>query len=175
MDNPKDPFWSDEAKALITGFCMYARTAAKVLLPVPEKGRTLGQVRAMLNLAPKAFINLIAGEFEKDEEGKATLITLGMAQSRNEHVRSAAGRIMNKNSKERASVISTAQSNTHFLESPKIQRILSKSEFNPTVLEEGKTDVFIIMSTAKIASNNRLLRLFVNWTISAISRFKKKT
>ena len=174
MDNPKDPFWSDEAKALITGFCMYARTAAKPLLPAPEKGRTLGQVRAMLNLSPKAFINLIAGEFEKDEEGNATLITLGMAQSRNEHVRSAAGRIMNKNSKERASVISTAQSNTHFLESPKIQRILSKSEFNPAVLEEGNTDVFIIMSTAKIASNNRLLRLFVNWTISAISRFKKK-
>ncbi len=174
MDNSKDPFWSDEAKALITGFCMYARTAAKVLLPAPDKGRTLGQVRAMLNLAPKAFINLISGEFETDEEGNTTLITMGRAQSRNEHVRSAAGRIMNKNSKERASVISTAQSNTHFLESPKIQRILSKSEFNPAVLEEGKTDVFIIMSTAKIAANNRLLRLFVNLTISAISRFKKK-
>lgn len=174
MDNAKDPFWSDEAKALITGFCMYARTAAKPLLPAPEKGRTLGQVRAMLNLAPKAFNNLIAGEFETDEDGNPILITPGMAQSRNEHVRSAAARIMNKASKERAGVISTAQSNTHFLESPKIQRILSKSEFNPSSLEDGNTDVFIIMSTAKIVMNNRLLRLFVNWTISAISRFKKK-
>lgn len=174
MDNAKDPFWSDEAKALITGFCMYARTAAKPLLPVPDKGRTLGQVRAMLNLPPKAFTDLIAGEFETDEDGNTTLITLGMAQSRNEHVRAAAARIMNKASKERASVISTAQSNTHFLESPKIQNILSKSEFSPSALEDGNTDVFIIMSTAKIAMNNRLLRLFVNWTISAISRFKKK-
>jgi len=174
MDNAKDPFWSDEAKALITGFCMYARTAAKPLLPSPEKGSTLGQVRAMLNLAPKAFINLIAGEFETDEDGNPILITPGMAQSRNEHVRSAAARIMNKASKERAGVISTAQSNTHFLESPRIQRILSTSDFNPSVLEDGNTDVFVIMSTAKIAQNNRLLRLFVNWTISAISRFKKK-
>lgn len=174
MDNAKDPFWSDEAKALITGFCMYARTASKLLLPAPEKGRTLGQVRAILNLAPKDFNTLIAGEFETAEDGTATLITPGMAQSRNEHVRSAAARIMNKASKERASVISTAQSNTHFLESPKIQRILSKSDFNPSVLEEGKTDVFVIMSTAKLALNNRLLRLFVNWTISAISRFKTK-
>jgi len=174
MDNVKDPFWSDEAKALIAGFCMYARTSPLTLLPVPDKGRTLGQVRAMLNLAPKAFINLIAGEFETDGAGNTTMIQAGMAQSRNEYVRSAAGRIMNKSSKERASVISTAQSNTHFLESPRIQRSLSKSEFNPAILEDSNTDVFIIMSTAKIIRNNRFLRLFVNWSLSALSRFKKK-
>ena len=37
-DNAREPFWSEEAKALIAGLIMHVKTAAKILLPEPDKG-----------------------------------------------------------------------------------------------------------------------------------------
>ncbi len=173
-ENVREPFWSDEAKALLAGLCMHVRTAPKILLPSPDKGRTLGQVRDCLNLSPKAFQSLIAGEFEEDEDGNVKLAKTGMAQSRNEHVRAAAGRIMNKSQKERSGVLSTAQANTHFLESPAIQRALSRSDFDMGALENGNTSLYIVMPTDKHHTHGRFLRLAIALTLTTASRFKSK-
>jgi len=173
-DHAKEPFWGDEARALIAGLIMHVKAAPKILLPAPDQGRTLGQVRGCLNLGPKAFKTLIAGEFEKDEDGTIHLITPGMAQSRNEHVRSASARIMNKSDRERSGVLSTAQSNTHFLESPPVQRALSRSDFDPSALEHGKMSLYIIMPTDKHHTHGRLLRLMISVLLTAAARFKSK-
>ncbi|MBT3022031.1 MAG: type IV secretory system conjugative DNA transfer family protein [Candidatus Thiodiazotropha sp. (ex Lucina aurantia)] len=173
-ENVREPFWSDEAKALLAGLCMYVKTAPKTLLPSPEKGRTLGQVRDCLNLGPKAFQGLVAGEFVEDDEGNVKLVKPGMAQSRNVHVRAAAGRIMNKSPKERSGVLSTAQANTHFLESPSIQLALSRSDFDPKDLEHGKTTINVVMSPDKHHSHNRFLRLMMAVFLATASRFKTK-
>lgn len=173
-ENVREPFWSDEAKALLAGLCMHVKTAPKVLLPIPEKGRSLGQVRACLNLGPKAFQSLVAGEFEKDENGEITLIKPGMAQSRNEYVRNAAGRIMNKSAKERSGVLSTAQANTHFLESPAVQKTLEQSDFEPKGLEGGKTSLYIVMPVDKHYIHGRFLRLMTSVFITTAARFQTK-
>lgn len=173
-DHAKEPFWSDEARALIAGLIMHVKSAPKILLPAPDKGRTLGQMRSILNLGPKAFKELVAGEFEKDEDGTIHLITPGMAQSRNIHVRSAAGRIMNKSDRERSGVLSTAQSNTHFLESPLVEKALSRSDFDPASLEHGKTSIYIVMPTDKHHTHGRLLRLMISTLLTTAARFKTK-
>ena len=170
----KDPHWADEAVSLIAGLSMHVKTSPLVLLPCPEEGRNLGQVRNILNLGPAAFKNLVAGEFTKDEDGKVTLLKPGMAQSKNKYVRAAAGRILNKSERERSGVISTAQSNTHFLEGPINRKILAKSDFDPRDLERGDMDIFFILPAGRIQQDARLTRLFVSVFLTIITRFKKK-
>jgi len=173
-DHAREPFWSDEARALIAGLIMHVKVTPKIFLPVPDKGRNLGQVRACLNLGPKAFKELIAGEFEQDDDGNIELIKPGMAQSRNVHVRSASARILNKSDRERSGVISTAQSNTHFLESPPVQRALSHFDFDPSDLEHSGMSIYIVMPTDKHHTHGRLLRLMISGLLTTAARFKSK-
>lgn len=173
-ESSREPFWSEEAKALIAGLIMHVKTAPTILLPDPVKGRTLGQMRACLNLGPKAFNALISGLWEKDEEDQIHLVTPGMAQSRNPFVVAAAGRIMNKSERERSGVLSTAQANTHFLESPALQQALSKSDFDPADMERGDISIYIILPVDKHLTHSRFLRLMVSVLLTSAARFKSK-
>lgn len=170
----REPFWSDEARALIMGLILYVAATPLVLLPTKEKSRDLAQVRRLLNLSRRDFEAMVAGRFEKDEDDKLCIVHPGMAQSRNEAVRSAAARILNKAEKERSGVISTAQQNTHFLESPKIQRCLAGSDFSFDELERGKLDVFIVLPAGRLYTYNRFLRMLISIAITAVTRFKTK-
>jgi type IV secretion system protein VirD4 len=170
----KDPFWSDEARALIMGLIQYVAATPLVLLPTEKKTRDLAQVRRLLNLSGYEFKAMVGGKFEKDDDDNVELIHPGMAQSSNEHVRSAAARILNKAGKELSGVISTAQQNTHFLDSPKIQRSLAKSDFSFDELEQGKIDIFIVLPAGRLYTYSRYLRMLISIAITAVTRFKTK-
>lgn len=170
----RDPFWSDEARALVMGLILYVAATPTVLMPTEKQSRDIPQVRRLLNLSPKDFKILVGGEFEEDQDGNKTLIRPGMAQSSNEHVRSAASRILNKSQKEFSSILSTAQQNTHFLESPRIQRTLNESDFSFSDLENGQTDIYIILPAGRLFTYHRFLRMLVGIGITAVSRFQTK-
>ncbi len=174
ISNAKDPFWSDEARMLITGLIMHVKTCPEDLLPNQQEGRTLGQVRDCLNLPPKQFKGLVSGIFDTDEDDNPILIQKGMAQSKNRYVRAAAGRIQNKAAKELSGVISTAQANTHLLERPTIRQVLSRNDFHPDMLADGNTTVILATSAAKLSDDNRFHRLFINCVLRKVSRFKEK-
>jgi len=170
----KDPFWNDEARSLVMGLILYVASTPIVLMPTEKKSRDLPQVRRLLNLSPVEFKNFVGGEFEDDGEGNEILVRPGMLQSSNEHVRSSAARILNKASKEFSGVLSTAQQNTHFLESPRIQRALSKSDFSFDELENGNIDIFIVLPAGRLLTYNRFLRMLLSIGITAVTRFKTK-
>ncbi|MEW8693316.1 MAG: type IV secretory system conjugative DNA transfer family protein [Candidatus Thiodiazotropha endolucinida] len=170
----KEPFWNDEAKAMIMGLIMYVTATPTVLLPTEEKSRDLVQVRRLLNLSGRKFKAMIEGRFEEDEDGNATLVQPGMAQSSNEYVRDAAGRISNKSERERSGVLSTAQQNTHFLESPRIRRSLSASDFSFSELEDGKTDIYIVLPAGRVHLYHRFLRMLIGTALTAATRFHTK-
>ncbi len=174
IQNSKDPFWSEECQALLCGLILFVRICPESLLPNPNEGRTLGQVRDCLNLPPKQFNQLISGEFKQDENEEIYLIKKGMAQSSNRYVRAAAGRIQNKSSKERSGVISTAHANTHFLEGPIYRNILSRDDYDPNDLEKEKLSVYFCMSAGEMIDDNRILRLFISDTMQSVIRFKNK-
>ncbi len=169
-----EPHWGDEAESLISGLTEHVAATPSVLLPTEKKSRDLAQVRRLLNLPKNDFKAMVSGEFGKDEDKKVHLIRPGMAQSRNEYVRAAAGRILNKAEKELSGVISTAQQNTHFLESPKIQRALAKSDFSFSELEQGNIDIFIVLPAGRLNTYSRFLRMLISIAITAITRFKTK-
>ncbi len=170
----KEPFWNDEAKAMIMGLILYVAATPLVLLPTEEKTRDLAQVRRLLNLSDRDFMAMVEGRFEKDESGKVRLVAPGMAQSSNSYVRAAAGRILNKTPRELSGVISTAQQNTHFLESPRIQRSLSASDFSYAELENGETDIYLVLPAERIFIQSRYLRLFTATTLTSVMRFTHK-
>lgn len=164
-----DPFWSDEARAMIMGFILHV-----VVDPQEEGRRTLGRVREILNLGPKDFYSLVAGEFAEEENGAQRLVRPGMAQSGSELVRSAAARILQKSDRELASVVSTAQQNTHFLESPLIRESLSRSDFRFEELGRGDTTVYLVLPVDRLNTFGRWLRLLVSMAITAMARLERK-
>ncbi len=170
----KEPFWSDEARALVMGLILYVAATPPLLLPTKEKSRDLAQLRRLLNLSKSEFKTMVSGKFEMDDQDNLTLVHPGMAQSRNKHVRSAAARILNKAEKELSGIISTAQQNTHFLESPKIQRTLEASDFSFEELEHGNIDVFIVLPAGRLYTYSRFLRMLISIAITAVTRFKTK-
>lgn len=170
----KDPFWTDEARALVMGLILYVAATPLVLMPTEKRSRDIPQVRRLLSLSSDDFKKIVGGEYAEDEEGNAVLIKPGMMQSSNEYVRSAAARILNKAPKEFSSILSTAQQNTHFLESPKIQRTLSDSDFTFEELENGKTDIFVVLPAGRLFTYNRFLRMLLSSAITSVTRFKTK-
>lgn len=170
----KDPFWTDEARALVMGLILYVAATPLVLMPTAKRSRDIPQVRRLLSLSSDDFKKLVGGEYAEDEEGNAVLIKPGMMQSSNEYVRAAAARILNKAPKEFSSILSTAQQNTHFLESPKIQHTLSDSDFTFEELENGKTDIFVVLPAGRLFTYNRFLRMLLSSAITSVTRFKTK-
>jgi type IV secretion system protein VirD4 len=143
-------FWDDEARALIMGFLMYLATDYR------EKAtRNLGRLRDILTLP----WNTPEGQHSESLQ----VILVQMATSENPLVRSAAARLSQKDEKERSAVISSAQSNTHFLDSPVLRRNLEGSDFAFTDLKTGDrlVTVYLVLPLDRLPTFNRWLRLLV--------------
>ena len=100
-------FWDEEAKALLAGLVLY------VALTRVGAERSLPHVRELLTLAPEAFDDL--------------LVTMGGHS--NATVQRTSNRLRQKADRERSGVVSSAQSHTHFLDSPRMARVLGESTF----------------------------------------------
>lgn len=144
-----DTHWSGEAEALIAG----------LILRESENRRaaTLGGMRAALNQGPEAFDAHVDGMF----------------QSSYALVHAAAGRIRNKADRERSGVISTAQRNTHFLESAQLAGSLSASDIDPAAIGEN-TSVYIVLPARRIRSAKRWLRLLIATLINAVTMLPRR-
>lgn len=157
----KDPFWSDEAKALLYGFILHVITA-----PEEEGNRNLGRVRDILCLPPAGT------EPDAPLAGTMDEVLMHMAASDHPLVRSSAFRLAQKAEKERAGVISSAQSNTHFLDSPLIRESLSTSDLRFADLKtasEGAT-VYLVLPLDRLTTFNRWLRLLITSALIDLTR-----
>ncbi len=166
----KEPHWDEEALVLIAGLAMYVKATPSIFYPTETKTCDLPQVRRLLNLPPDEFQELLEGKY--DDEGE--LMRPGMLQSANVFVRSAAGRILNKEKKEFSGILSTAHRNTHWLEAPSIQRSLNSSDFSYSELEDGETDIYIILPAKRVHRFSRFLRLHTSIALNAVMGFESK-
>ncbi len=157
----KDPFWPQEAKALIAGVILYVVTE-----PKEAKHRHLGQVRDILCLPPAADLDA------ESLDGTMDGIVLDMAASDHMLVKQAAHRYAQKEERERSSVLSTAQSNTHFLDSPKIRTSLTSSSFRFRDLKTGDTpsSIYLVLPLDRLPTFNRWLRLLITSAMIDLTR-----
>lgn len=154
-------FWDNEARALIAGFILY--------VAVTERGasgaRTLPQVRRLLTLPPAEFREVL-------EQMQACARDRTPA---GELIARAATRHLQKADKEQSGVISTAQSHTHFLDSPRMVAVLSSSGHSGSALclDRLKTDLvslFLVLPAERLSTYRRWLRLMIGCGLLGVTR-----
>ena len=145
-------FWNEEARAVLTGLILHVAASA-----TPER-RTLAHVRTLLTLAPELFAELLKEMRESDSAG-------GL-------VSRSAARILQKADKERSGVISTAQSHTHFLDSPRMARVMRRSTMDLAVLKQEPTSIYLILPTDRLEAYARWLRIMIAFALLATARVR---
>lgn len=153
MDPPgqqSEAHWNEEAKALVAGLIMFA-----VAHEDPDR-KTLATVREYLTLPPEKFRALLA--LMQDTDAAGGLIAR------------AANRFLGKSDREAASVMSSAQRHTHFLDSPRIVAATARSDFQFSVLRHNLTSIFLVLPPNRLDAYSRWLRLLVAQALQDIAR-----
>ena len=144
-----DRYFDTEATALIAGFLLY------IMVCEPPGLRTLLRLRRLLTLDPDALAALLAHMAESDSAAGLVART--------------ANRLRQKPEKERASILSTAQSHTHFLDSPRMAALLGHSDFDPADLKRRAMTLYLVLPSNRLAAYSRWLRLMVGLLIATLS------
>ena len=143
-------FWNEEARGVLAGLMLHVAASA------PSELRTLSHVRTLLTLPPDQFAALLAEMRESEAVG-------GL-------VSRAAARLQQKADKERSGVISTAQSHTHFLDSPRMCQVLGRSTVALCSLKRERASLYLILPSDRLDAYARWLRLMIACTLLAIQR-----
>lgn len=153
MDPPgqvQEAHWNEEAKAILSGlimFCVAHEEAAR---------RNLATVREYLTLPPERLRALL--ELMQDSDAAHGLVAR------------AANRFLGKADREAASVLSNAQRHTHFLDSPRITNVISRSDFHFAELQQQTVSVFLVLPPNRLDAYARWLRLLVSEALQDIAR-----
>ena len=153
MDPPgqvSEPHWNEEAKALLTGLIMFA-----VAHEEPDR-KTLATVREYLTLPP--------------EKVRALLTLMQDSAAAGGLIARAANRFLGKSDREAASVLSSAQRHTHFLDSPRIVASMARSDVQFADLRHQVTSVFLVLPPNRLDAYSRWLRLLVAQALQDIAR-----
>lgn len=145
-----DAHWNEEAKALICGLLLH------VLVSQPEERRTLATLRHHLTLAPDAFRAVLAEMARSDAVG-------GL-------IARAANRHLGKSDREASGVLSAAQRHTHFLDSPRMVEVMSRSDFRFGDLKAGTATVFLVLPPDRLGAYSRWLRLLIAQSLTEMAR-----
>ena len=143
-------FWNEEARAVLSGLILHVAASA------PRELRTLSHVRTLLTLPPDPFRQLL------DEMSESSAMDGLVARS--------AARILQKAERERSGVISTAQSHTHFLDSPRMTAVLRRSTLDLRALKRDRTTLYLILPSERLDGYARWLRVMIACGLLAIAR-----
>ena len=144
-----DPFWREEAKALIQGLLMHVAVDAEF-----EGKRHLGTVRDLLLLSGPEMKAM----FQK------------MARSPHQVVASTGARSLQKEEKLLANVLASAQAETHMLDSTRLRECLSVSDFRFEDMKTTPMSVYLILPADRLETFSRFLRLLVQQAITVNAR-----
>ncbi|OKP64858.1 conjugal transfer protein TraG [Ensifer adhaerens] len=146
--------WNEEAKALIAGLIL------KIVAPESPGRRHLGTLREYLTLAPDRFAALMKRMQDMDEAD-------GL-------IARAANRHLGKSDRKATGVLSAAQRHTHFLDSPRMTAVLSRSDFGFADLKRRNTTVFLVLPPDRLSTYSRWLRLLVTQSLLEMARDPSK-
>lgn len=159
INQGKDPHWDDSARELLAGLIAYA---------VEKYGTeaTLPKVRSMLQKPLKSLID-IAIKAQKLGENSMARRKLGRFAN--------LGLIENR---EIQSIVSTAITQTAFLDSVPLGRHLSSTSpgfsFDKLVDDAGHSTIYLVIPVDKLHTHNRWLRLLVSLAMHAVIRKTNK-
>lgn len=152
----EEAFWNEEAKGLLSGLILYVAAAELDEEMRPTERRTLARVRELLTLPQREFKALM------DEMLRSSLCG-GL-------VRRAAARYLQKEDRERSGVVSTAQSHTHFLDSPRMAEAMGSSSLDLRRLRSEGVSLYLVLPAHHLDTYARWLRLVVACGLHELAR-----
>ena len=164
VDQGRDTHWPASAQDLMAAFIMAERLAAIYLDPSPEMEielNSFGTVRANLTLAHGAFQILIEAMLQQADN-------LGYPELRAKAARFAE---ISEDSKELHSIISTALTQTRWLDSRPIKRSLTVTKpQNFADLKKTPTTVYLVLPPHRLVSHSLWLRLMITSILQPLLR-----
>lgn len=140
--------WNEGAKALIGALLLF------IVAEEPEHRQHLATLRDLLTMAPPSFAALMRRMQQTSAAG-------GL-------IARAANRHLSKADREAAGVLSAAQRHTHFLDSPRMSAVMSRSDFAFADLKAQTATVFLVLPPDRLGSYSRWLRLLVAQGLQAM-------
>jgi type IV secretion system protein VirD4 len=145
-----DRHWNEEAKGFLTALMLH------VACDPGETDKTLTRVREIMTLEPEGLGKVLAVMAKSDK-----------AQGL---VKRGAARFTQKQDKESSGVISTAQQQTHFLDSPRLKASLAKSSFDFADLKKQLCTIYLVLPAERVSTFNRWLRLLISVALTTLQR-----
>jgi type IV secretion system protein VirD4 len=170
-DNPRDPHWTDSAKRLIRALILY------VLWRENDKAN-LCQVRDLLMLKDHRIRQLTFPGKPREETLTSTEALWEAMQDAGDAfdglVSATAETFSNMEYKELASVLSTALTQTEFLDSPALRGLLARNDFKLGDLKRGGVTVYLCLPAGRMASHANWLRVIIDLALRAFENEKAK-
>ena len=166
--------WTESAQALIRALILLVVADARF-----EDRRNLVTVRRLLTLTDPAINE------EQDSvpvsmdplTAEQALIKMLNAQTDTPYGYICIGmaeQLMAMAEKERGSVLSSARTQTQWLDSPKMPAVLNGSDFDLADLKRKKMSVYLCLPATRMATHARWLRLMVLLALGVMERVKQK-
>ena len=152
LEEGKDPFWEMEAKNLVVSLLLF------VAVHHPPALRNMGEVRYLLMQSRRDFDYTIKE----------------MQDSPNPRVRSRGASISATEPKVLASVMSVAKAQTAIWDSPRLQAITSRSDFQPGDLKTEVVSFYLVIPPDRLAQYASLVRLMTGIFLSSFTSTKGK-
>lgn len=147
INQGKDPHWDDSARELVAGLIAYTVEKYK------EKA-TLPMVRLLLSKPAEAVTEIAK---EAQQYGFESVAARKL------------GRFVNQ-SREISSILSTALTQTAFLDSKTLSENLSESDFSFESLVTGTATIYLVLPVDKLQTYGRWLRLLISIGIRTVAR-----
>lgn len=149
MSGGNEQFWDEEAKFALIGRALFVATDKQ-----EEGQRHLGRVRDLCLLD--------GDDLEK--------LHKRMLQSPLALVRNVGASGLLKEPKLLSNVMASLQSQTHFLDSPRLRESLSVSDFDFADLKTKRMSVYLVLPADKLNSHGRWLRLLIQQALAVNAR-----
>jgi type IV secretion system protein VirD4 len=163
-----DPHWTSAARALL-------RALILLVLTLDERYRNLISVRDLLMLNHDVLkVNAVAQSLKP---GVALFHMMKALGDDFERVVYGVGEtFLDMQEKERESVLSEARTQTQFLDSPALRKVLAKSSFRLAELKGDKPlSVFLCLPARHMDTHDRWLRVIINLAIGALEPRRSDT
>lgn len=163
--NDRDPHWTDSARILLRALILYTLT-------MPKEERNLVTVRQLLTTEHPSIDITMKGANLKS--GEQALFMMLAACKKYSDVSGTGKSFRDMAERERASILSSARTQTDFLADGKMQDILKSSSLRLSELKTGKTTLYLCLPATRMNTHSKWLRVIVNLAVVAMEQVKQK-
>jgi type IV secretory pathway TraG/TraD family ATPase VirD4 len=169
--SPNDAFWEDSARGLLKALILYVLAD-----PFFEGRRNLVTVRRLVSEGLYEAYELAKKAGKEDVPSPFKLLWVGMSECTafNRVVAGTGVKFLDMPEKQRASILQFVATNTEFIESAPMQRMLEASDFDLSAIKTDPKGVTIYLTLPRryMADHFRWLRLMTALAVGEMERIK---